>query len=900
MTNFSINFDNPWLLLLLIPAIGLTLFTYFRLSKKYRKTRNRIISMILHGIVMALSIAVLAGINFTYDLPNTENEILLVVDCSDSEQETQADKNEFVRSAISKLGTEYKIGVVAFGYEPVYAAELTNQTSTVYQQYLDAKVDGTASDVAAALTYAKSLFERPETAKIVLISDGLETDESALAVIKSIAAAGIKVDTKCFTTEQSGKEVQVNGVELPDRNITVGETFSMDVAIQSSYSGKVTLKVYDNSLLRSTQEISVEKGEQTVSVEHSFTLPGFHEVKVELETTDTNDEIAQNNVYYTYKLLATYDKILIIDGGHTDGETTALNALLDDENFTVTVIKANSDAMPTKVKELQSYDEVILMNVANADLPDGFIDILYSYVYEIGGGLLTVGGNTVDENGETIANMYNRKDLSGTLYQDMLPVQAIDYTPPIAVMILIDGSGSMSNLFDTAKEGAISALNSLTERDYCGVMQFSSDNVTAQDILPVSQKWKIVEAIDSMEMLNKGTTYSLAIEKAGQALMAVKNVERRHIIIVSDGAPTESEENYLYFANLYYESAGITISVVLINSSSSSVSSGIDQLVEAAHGRSYNVSADDLSLTMREELKVPEIKEVNYEEFTPTITNYTAIVNGISQKDIPTLSGYYGTKAKDGATVVLSGTYVPVYAEWKYGEGMVGSFMCDLNGTWSSQFLESDTGKQLIVNMLKSIAPTQNIRANEIDAVFTEDNFHTLVSIYTDMEEGQTIQLTISGNTVDGEEVEKIVTTSATEDYSRINFMLDEAGVYTVRIDKLNADGSIAATSSNYYRILSYSAEYNAFASVEDGEALLEKLASVGNGNVVTDVWSLLENIEHEIHKEYDPVIPFMIIAIVLFLLDIAVRKFKFKWIHEMVRESREKKETANGGVKGK
>jgi hypothetical protein len=43
-----------------------------------------------------------------------------------------------------------------------------------------------------------------------------------------------------------------------------------------------------------------------------------------------------------------------------------------------------------------------------------------------------------------------------------------------------------------------------------------------------------------------------------------------------------------------------------------------------------------------------------------------------------------------------------------------------------------------------------------------------------------------------------------------------------------------------------------------------------------------------------------MIIAIVLFLLDIAVRKFKFKWIHEMVRESREKKETANGGVKGK
>ena len=34
--------------------------------------------------------------------------------------------------------------------------------------------------------------------------------------------------------------------------------------------------------------------------------------------------------------------------------------------------------------------------------------------------------------------------------------------------------------------------------------------------------------------------------------------------------------------------------------------------------------------------------------------------------------------------------------------------------------------------------------------------------------------------------------------------------------------------------------------------------------------------------------------AIVLFLLDVAVRKFKFKWIHEIVRDRKAKKALMN------
>ena len=42
--------------------------------------------------------------------------------------------------------------------------------------------------------------------------------------------------------------------------------------------------------------------------------------------------------------------------------------------------------------------------------------------------------------------------------------------------------------------------------------------------------------------------------------------------------------------------------------------------------------------------------------------------------------------------------------------------------------------------------------------------------------------------------------------------------------------------------------------------------------------------------RAYDPRVVIAILIIVLFLLDVAVRKFKFKWPHELIREHKEKK----------
>jgi hypothetical protein len=97
------------------------------------------------------------------------------------------------------------------------------------------------------------------------------------------------------------------------------------------------------------------------------------------------------------------------------------------------------------------------------------------------------------------------------------------------------------------------------------------------------------------------------------------------------------------------------------------------------------------------------------------------------------------------------------------------------------------------------------------------------------------------------------------------------------------------------YKSFAYSEEYNVNVDNELAKENLENLAERAGGEVIAD----LENPEEvfkgfitSLPKVYDPKTLFMILAIVFFLMDIAVRKFKFKWIHELIREHKAKKES--------
>lgn len=902
MQNFRFNFTHPWLLLLLIPAIGLTLLPYLRASKKYRKTRNRILSMVFHGLAMVLAICLLSGISFSYEKPNLENELIILVDTSDSNEENADKKSDFVQSIINVSDGSYRIGVVKFGHGQVLSSELSYDTEEVLEDYLSSEdPNSTATDLAGAIKYAAGLIKNPETAKIVVLSDGIETDNSATAIIKAIAADGIRVDTAFFPNEKKD-EIQIYSVKTPDKRIILGENFLTEVVVRSNLLGDHAgvLKVYDNNEPLGETIVTLNGREQTLEIALALEQRGMHELRFELEVED--DTLAENNSYRAFINLEAFDNILLIE--HKEGEGKPLRELLS-EKYKVVDLSIDEDisSIPRTVAELADFEQVILVNVAYSDMPAGFEAILNEYVYDLGGGLLTVGGENDVVNGTQIPHAYNRNDMaSSTYYKQMLPINAIDYTPPIAVMIIVDASGSMSmEKLPAAKEGAEACLDSLNDRDFCGVMSLQSRSTEELQVLPVTQRERIRDAIAKVgngDAGQGGTIFSDAIMRAGNALSVIGGVERKHIIIVTDGKPGDSFETYQPYIAENVKN-GITMSIVSVDVDPGDVSQ-MEKTAAEGGGSFYGIPYAELHTIptiMQRDLALEAVAEIEYgEDFYLKIKDRTSVLTGIDEALIPPLSGYYGVVAKNEAKVPLMGEYVPIYAEWRYGEGNVGSFMCDLSGIWSSAFMSDVVGQTIINNIVNSIFPMEDVKADGINIAIKQDNYHFQLNVHG-AEEGQTVAVEVTPLSPElSSVIEEGVTVSALESNRRFNFLIEHPGLYEITVRVLNAD-TTEASRAVIYRTFSYSEEYNMFTEREPvGEELLALLAKDGGGDVIEDPAHAYIGFSNTLKVTKDPRIVMLILSILFVLLDIAVRKFKFKWIHELIRERREK---LAGGDKG-
>ena len=896
MTNFQINYTHPWLLLLIPLAVICTLVPYFRMNKRYRCTRNRIVSMVLHLLAMVLGINLLAGLSFSYEIPNEGNELILLVDVSDSGTTTRDQKDEFIQTVLGLCEDDCKIGIVKFGFDQKYVAEFSQDAKELYENYLGSEdPDTTATDLASAMKYASKLFTNPETGKIVVLSDGIETDSAAMSVIKGIAAQGIKVDTLCYPNPDTD-EVQIMSVNLQDQQIVAGKSVVFDITMRHNL-GKgdqtLELELYGNDELVGSTRITMTKAEQTFPISLVLEDKGLHELRFEIKAG--RDSEVKNNTYHTFVNLQKFENILLIE--NQEGESAKLQTMLKD-NYKVTSISIEEDLaeIPRDITDLADYEQVILVNVAYQDMPAGFEEMLHKYVKELGGGLLTVGGINDQINGQLVPHMYNRADMElSTYYKDMLPVNVIDYTPPIAIMLVIDESGSMSmGKLPAAKQGAEACLDALNDRDYCGVTSFSDASKEELEVLPVSDREMIRDAIREVGKSSEGsggTIYSDALRRAGNALAVIDNVERKHIIIVTDGDPSDREE-FLDFVTDNLEK-GITMSIVTVGDDLKN-KEWMDMAAEMGGGKHYHIpnnQLENIPTIMQQDLEMEAVAEIKYgEEFVPRIYDTSIVTEGITQDQMPVLTGYYGTVAKKDATVPLMGQYTPIYAQWKYGEGTVGSFMCDLNGDWSAQFIENEVGQTIVRNIVDNLFPMEDVRADKLQYQLKVDNYTSQLNVHG-VSEGNRVQVLVEPITESVKEVLKDpISIIEAEDNRRFTFVVKNPGVYQITLQQVDEAGNVVSEIVTYHTY-GYSQEYNAFPErLPLGAELLELLAVDGKGVVIEDPAQVFASFAKTLKRGFDPRILFLILVIVFVLLDIAVRKFKFKWPHELVREYKQKK----------
>lgn len=850
MNNIEIYFRHPLLLLLLIPAVLLAFYAAFRLPKAMRFSKNRVISLALHLAILMAAVCLISGLRIYRTTDHTN--ILVVVDLSDSMADAVSDLNAYVEELVSAADENTKVGVIVYANGNVYTSELSGDGNQVYDAYeaMEDEPDASATDIAGALEYASEQFADGVNKRLILLSDGVETDGDAVEMAKTLAASDIRIDTlnvESMTEDQ--KEVQVQSLVLPE-SVDVSDTIDMVVNVESTVDTSGTLQIYDQEELVYEETVDILTGSNQYATTYEINGAGVHSFYA-VVTADTDTEDSNNQVY-AYVDASGAGSILVVDG--TGEESAALSELLG-ENYDVTVIgTGETDAY---MSLLRMYDEVILMNVSNSDLAEGFADALASYVNDYGGGLLTTGGD----------NTYVYGSMSGTAFDEMLPVDTVeDGTQTVALMLVIDSSSSMEGTnMEMAKEGAIASINAMSDTDYVGIISFSGSTTVSAELTSMTEKDSLIDVVENLQ--NSRGTYLYDAVYAAYEQLENFDADVKHVIILSDGNPTDS--GYDNVVQLMADS-GITTSTIALGSGSDT--SIMENLATIGGGRFYSVtSASDLPDTMFDETVASQGDYWNDGTFTPVIRTYSTELNGVVE--VPELGGYMSSSVKEDATLVLATEdNAPVYAKWEYGKGSVGSLMTDLNGDWSEELLSEQDGQTFIENMVASLLPETDA-VSSLAVHVTPGNYSATVQVTADLEEDATIGISVTNP--DGE-ITDITTKQVTQELYEALVDTSESGVYTMNVVAYDGDGNVLDYTSVEYAS-SYSSEYDYFAET-DGEKLLYSVSQMSGGALMTSTEELLAVEMNPMEQETNPSLPLTIGILGLYLGDILIRKVRFRF----------------------
>lgn len=848
MSNIEINFENPWLLLLAIPALAIILVPFFMLPKKRRKTVKKILPVVLHTVIVILLVLILSG--FTIIRNSNEKAVMILADLSDSTQSVQADIVSNTEELLTLIDENTPVGVIAFGAERIYSVKLdTNRTFSL------AEIDADATDIDSALEYAASLLPSDRAGHIILMTDGKQTDGNADSTAHYLATRGIRIDAVYYdTTTLSGAEMQISSFVSPD-GAYVDDEVTFTAEIRSNASGKAELTLYDNDTEVLSREISVFEGSNIVELEAVAESAGIHSYRLTLDT-DT-DTLSKNNESYAYLKVDGESTVLII--ADTLSHAAVLEEVLSAENTVTTVTAYNA---PKSIIELCNYDEVILSNVDYDHLPSGYDKLLDTYVSVYGRSLLAVGGS------DTF--MYG--NMEGTALEDILPVtftlSESSEGASVAMMLVLDCSSSMSRqstYLSVAKQGAIKCVEAMSENDYVGVVSFNRSVYLKSELLQTDEmnKDKLTRIISGLNT-SQGTYYTDAIEMAHEQLMK-SDAAVKHIIFLSDGQPSD----YGYYDAVEDAAEdGITVSTIGLGYSSNI----LESMAESAGGRYYYVkSASDLPDIMLSETEQVTVSSLITGEFLPIIAEESELTGTLAGAELPKLLGYLGTTLKeDAAAYITTEEGHPIYASWSYGLGTAACFTSDLYGEWSSEWLDSPVGQELTEKMVETT----------VDDVHHDSSFTADISVRGKTSDilvataGDNADHTLSVTVASENGSKTYVLTQTDPGIFEAQIPTEQSGVYKIMITETDENNNIVDYLETAVAV-SYSAEYDAFA--ESGEALLSSICGYSDGTIFTDLARLADVEVSTIRLIFNPMVLFAVISMILLLADIAVRKLRWK-----------------------
>ena len=688
-----VNWTAPsalWLLAL-VPLVWLA-HTVARttFNPRQRFVQACVRSLLLAALVVALARPILST-------TSARESIVYLVDVSHSVSghaiEAAAERIDELDRAVHPTQSR----IVVFGRS---AARVANTAALRRLAQIDAPgaagiVDRSATDIEGALAVARAELAPDSSPRIVLFTDGHETEGETRRALLRLGASGVPVSVDPMAVRSIG-DAWVDALEVPDR-IAAGAPFVTNVTIGSQRRGSATVELRAGARSIGRREIALAPGLAVVAVEAKLDAPGTQVLHASVAST--GDPLAANNALDRPVTVEEPTRVLYVEG--TPASAHYLAGALTAGGFDVTV--KPPAALPSTADGFDPWDVVIISDVARSAMRDAAMLALADWVEHRGGGLLIAGGEAV----------YGEGGYQKTALERVSPVtyERRD-EPDVALILVLDRSWSMAgSSIDLCKAAAQAAVDVMTDKQAVGVITFNDQYEWNVPLSTVGEnRAKIREQIAAITPSGPTRIYP-ALE---QAYLSLHNAHARakHVVVLSDGRSLPDDHESLVKR---MTAAHMTVSSIAVGPAADREL--LHNIAVWGKGRDYAVqNARELPEVFVKEARNAATPSFDEKEIVPVV-KAPAFLPNVDVGRVPHLKGMTATVIKDAALEVLAtDDGDPLLAFWPVGLGRTAVFASDVKDRWASAWIKWRGYAPFFASVVRSV---QRQRTPAIDLSLT-------------------------------------------------------------------------------------------------------------------------------------------------------------------------------------
>ena len=657
-----------WLVIVIVLVSGL------RFSLVDLPLRQKLASSSLR--ILGVILLILALCRPFWTRPTDDLHVVFLVDVSQSiNLAAAAEATSRIDEAIDSLRANDGWSLFAVG-RSVRPFETTEELAQLLEQWQSGISDDefrSASQLSAALLKTRLSFPAEKSRRVVLFSDGHETDADIAATLRQLRKESIDVRFERLDG-LSETEVAVESITPSTTNAFHGEVVRITVDLSTNKPTSATLRILHKGVAVQEKPVQLRSGQQN-PIEFDVDMISSGAAQWTAEVISAADHFPMNNQAACTINVRGEPSVLILH--EKPIEMRSLSRALRQQDVEVDV--RGKFGLPESMSGMLAFDAICLANLPATSLSPRQMEQIKRYVADFGGGFVMLGS----ENSFGLGGYYK------TPVEDVLPLvsrfEKEKEKPSLAMVLVIDKSGSMQGVpIALARQAAKAAVELLSPRDSIGVVAFDGQPFVVSEMRSASEADAVNSAIDSLAA--GGGTFMYPGMLQARDMLENTSARIRHMIVLSDGRTQAADHEGLTQG---LRDAGITVSTVALGGADRQLMATIAEL---GGGRYYETDdpANVPQIFTKETMQASRsaIKEDLFQ--TVQIGDHP-LLSGYAEADLPFTLGYVMTEAKPTAQLLLvAETGDPLLAISRFGLGFGLAYTSDLTERWGAEWLTWD------------------------------------------------------------------------------------------------------------------------------------------------------------------------------------------------------------------